>query len=277
MRYIHQLPDWPTFTWSTETLASALVEARHKQGRHLGRLESLGFDLRTEANLDVLTREVVKSSAIEGETLDEREVRSSIARGLGLDAGGLPEPGRDVDGFVEMMLDATQRSEAPLTSERLFDWHAALFPTGRSGMQRITVGAWRTAAGDPMQVVSGAIGRERVHFEAPAAGGLPSEIARFLAWFAAPPATDPLLRAGVAHLWVLTLHPFEDGNGRVARAIGEMALTQADGIKERFYSLSAQLEAERNAYYREVEAAQRGSVDVTRWLSWFLGCFTRAI
>jgi len=240
-------------------------------------MEALGFDLRSEAGLVVLTSDVVKSSAIEGETLDPNEVRSSLARRLGLDFGGLPRPGRDVEGVVEMLLDATRNAAAPLTKERLCAWHAALFPTGRSGLARITVGAWRTGESGPMHVVSGPVGHERVHFEAPAAGRLDAEMSRFLLEFEAPSTTDPVLRAGIAHLWFVTIHPFEDGNGRIARAIADLALARADGTKERFYSLSSQFEAERKSYYLELETAQRGELEITRWLEWFLGCLGRAI
>jgi len=240
-------------------------------------MEAFGFDLRAEASLTVLTSDVVNSSAIEGEVLNREEVRSSIARRLGLDVAGLPKPGRDVEGVVEMMLDATQNFEAPLTKERLFNWHAALFPTGRSGMGRITVGGWRPNEAGAMQVVSGPIGREKVHFEAPAAERLDSEMTALLGWFNAAPPLDPVLKAAVAHFWFVTIHPFEDGNGRIARAIADMALARADGTKERFYSMSAQIEVERKDYYRQLEAAQRGDLDITSWLTWFLGCLGRAI
>lgn len=240
-------------------------------------MEALGFELRSEANLSMLTADVVKSSAIEGEALDADEVRSSIARRLGLDAGGLPKASRNVDGVVEMMLDATQNFMAVLTEERLFGWHSALFPTGRSGMRPIAVGRWRTEEAGAMQVVSGPIGKEKVHFEAPEASRLDGEMKKFLAWFNARPDEDPVLRAGIAHLWFVTIHPFEDGNGRIARAIADMSLARADGTQERFYSMSSQIEAERKEYYRELEAAQRGDVDITKWLHWFLECLERAI
>ena len=275
--FVHERDSWPQFKWDAEVLSGPLASGRHKQGRLIGRMEALGSAVRSEANLVVMTREVVKSSAIEGETLNPDEVRSSIARRLGLDAGGLPKPSRDVDGIVEMMMDATSNFEAPLSKRRLFDWHAALFPTGRSGMNRIVVGGWRTAESGPMQVVSGPLGREKVHFQAPDADRLEGEMARFVRWFNAPPATDPVIKAAIAHFWFVTIHPFEDGNGRIARAIADMALARADGVNERFYSMSAQLEAERKDYYTELEAAQKGDVDITRWLSWFLGCLDRAI
>ncbi len=240
-------------------------------------MEALGFALRAEANLAALTREVLTTSAIEGERLDGAEVRSSLARRLGLDAAGLPPAGRAVEGIVEVMLDATRNFRAPLTAERLWAWHAALFPTGRRGMTRIAVGAWRRPEMEPMQVVSGPIGRERVHFEAPAADRLEREMTRFLQWFDQDAATDPVLKAGVAHFHFVTIHPFEDGNGRIARAVAEMMLARADGVGERYFSMSSQLEAERRDYYEALESAQRGGLDVTEWLTWFLGCLQRAL
>ncbi len=275
--YIHEKPEWPGFTWNGESLALLLASVRHKQGRLLGKMESLGFDLRTEASLSVLTSDVVKSSAIEGEALKPDEVRSSIARRLGLDIAGLPKAGRDVEGVVEMMLNATQNFTSRLTKTRLFDWHASLFPTGRNGMGKITVGAWRTKESGSMKVVSGPIGRERVHFEAPTADRLESEMASFIKWFNAPASVDPVLKAGIAHFWFVTIHPFEDGNGRIARAIADMALARADGTKERFYSMSSQIEAERKDYYLKLEFAQRGELDISNWLTWFLECLERAI
>jgi Fic family protein len=275
--YIHERRGWPEFTWDVEVLAARLGAVRHEQGRLLGKMESLGFDLRTEASAAVLTSDVVKSSEIEGETLDPREVRSSIARRLGLDVAGLPKAGRDVEGVVEMMLDGTRNFSTPLTRERLVAWHASLFPTGRNGMGRITVGAWRTQESGPMRVVSGPIGRETVHFEAPAADRLDAEMARFLDWFNVPPSVDPVLKAAIAHFWFVTIHPFEDGNGRIARAIADMALARADGTSDRFYSMSSQIAAERKEYYLTLEFAQKGDVDVTNWLVWFLDCLSRAI
>ncbi|MCA9265004.1 MAG: Fic family protein [Planctomycetales bacterium] len=277
MSYIHERAGWPGLTWNSEALVHQLAAVRHKQGRLLGRMESLGFDVRNEANLVVLTAEVVKSSAIEGETLDSAEVRSSIARRIGLDTAGLPRPGRDVEGVVEMMLDATQNHAEALTADRLFGWHSALFPTGRSGMSRIAVGQWRPEEAGPMQVVSGPIGRERVHFLAPCADRLAGEMDAFLDWFNGSDKIDPVLTAGVAHLWFVTIHPFEDGNGRIARAIADCALARADGVPQRYYSMSSQIEAERKDYYKELERAQRGGLDVTTWLGWFLGCLDRAI
>jgi len=277
MTSIHEQARWPAFSWDEGVLSAPLAAVRHRQGRHLGRMEALGFDLRTEATLLALVDEVVSSSAIEEQHLDPEEVRSSIARRLGLDVGGLRTPGRDVEGMVEVMLDATRSFAAPLTKERLFDWHAAIFPTGRSGMQRITVGAWRTTDSGPVQVVSGSVGRERVHFEAPDATRLEVEMAEFIAWFNGPPEIDPVLKAGLAHFWFVTIHPFEDGNGRLARAIADMALAQADRTDQRFYSMSASIESERSEYYRQLESAQQGGLDITVWLLWFLGCLDRAI
>ena len=276
MTWIHDSPEWPEFTWDVATLGRLLPSVRHKQGRHLGKMEALGFDLRTEAQVSVLTDEVVRSSAIEGEHLDPALVRSSIARQLGLDAAGLPALDRDVEGVVAMTLDATRNFDRPLTAERLFGWHAALFPTGRSGLNRITVGAWRTDETGPMQVVSGPPGRERVHFQAPAAARIEVEMKRFLEWFPAP-AIDPVLKAGVAHFWFVTIHPFDDGNGRIGRDIAELALAQADGTHERYYSMSSAIEAQRDQYYRRLKAAQRGSLDITIWLTWFVTCLDRSI
>ena len=240
-------------------------------------MEGLGFQLRAEASLTTLTSDVVKSSAIEGEHLDTDQVRSSIARRLGMDYAGTAQPSRDVEGVVEMMLDATQHYAKPLTPKRLFAWHASLFPTRRSGMRSITVGAWRSAEAGAMQVVSGPVGREKVHFEAPSADRLKREMAAFLDWFEKRSSTDPVLKAGLAHLWFVTIHPFEDGNGRVARAIADMALARAEETAERFYSMSAQLEKERKQYYLQLEQSQRGGLDVTSWLEWFLGCLGRAV
>ena len=277
MAYIHEQPDWPELTWDNDELAAPLAEVRHQQGRLLGKMETLGFDLRSEASLVVLTADVVNSSAIEGERLDPHEVRSSIARKLGLDVAGLPQPSRSVDGVVEMMLDATQQFQAPFTAKRLYGWHAALFPTGHSGIHRIDVGQWRTDQAGPMRVVSGAIGKERVHFQAPTADRLTEEMTRFLSWFNSTSDCDPVLKAALAHFWFVTIHPFEDGNGRIARAIADMALARADGSKDRFYSMSSQIEVERKEYYRQLEVAQRGELDVTAWLAWFVDCLSRAL
>ena len=274
---IYEYKAWPNFTWDVEALSSKLADIRYSQGHLLGRMEGLGFELRSEASLLMLTNDVVKSSAIEGEDLNPDEVRSSIAGRLGLDIAGLIPASRDVDGIVEMMLDATQSFSKPLTKSRLFDWHAALFPTGRSGMHRITVGGWRTKEAGAMQVVSGHIGGETIHFEAPDYKLLEKEMKIFLQWFANGCDTDPVIKAGIAHLWFVTVHPFEDGNGRIARAIGDMALARADGTTERFYSLSSQVESDRKEYYSQLERQQRGTLNITEFLLWFLGCLGRAI
>ncbi|MGL4637350.1 MAG: Fic family protein [Beijerinckiaceae bacterium] len=274
--YIHEREDWPEFRWSDAALSAQLAAVRHRQGRLIGHMAALGFSLQSEALLQTLTEDVLKSSDIEGEVLDKEKVRSSIARRLGLDIGALTPVDRHVEGVVEMMLDATQRYDKPLTKERLFDWHAALFPTGRSGISRIRVGAWRDGSAGPMQVVSGPIGRERVHFEAPAANKLDTEMAAFLKWFEAPTEIDPVIKAALAHLGFVTIHPFDDGNGRIARAIADMALARSEGSSQRFYSMSSQIRIERNAYYDMLEATQKGGMDVTAWLTWFLACLGRA-
>lgn len=274
--YIHEHKDWPKFTWNSEKLAGLLAEVRHRQGKMLGMMEALGFSIRAEAALDNLTLEVVKSSEIEGETLDVDQVRSSIARRLGMEISGLVPSDRNVDGVVEMMLDATQAYGQSLTEKRLYGWQAALFPTGRSGLHKITVGAWRTGKNGPMQVVSGAMGREKVHFEAPEASKLSKEMADFLDWFNTESNLDPVLKSAIAHLWFVTIHPFEDGNGRIARAIADMQLTRADKTPQRFYSMSAQIRIERNDYYNMLEKIQKSSLDITEWLEWFLSCLGRS-
>jgi Fic family protein len=275
--YIWQLPRWPDVTWSHERIAAPLAEARHRQGRLLGRMEALGFPLKAEATLQTLTQDVLKSSEIEGERLDPAQVRSSIARRLGIDIGALAPADRNVEGVVEMMLDATQHYDRSLTDERLFAWHAALFPTGRSGMAKIRVGMWRDDSAGPMQVTSGPVGKKRVHYEAPPAPRLAAEMSSFLAWFNREQAMDFVLKAAVAHLRFVTIHPFDDGNGRVARAIADMALARSERSSERFYSMSAQIRQERDAYYDVLEQTQKGSLDITAWIEWFLGCLSRAI
>ncbi len=275
--WIHEDPIWPRFTWNSEALSAQLANVRYQQGLLLGKMEGLGFDLKREASLCTLTNDVVKSSAIEGETLNPEEVRSSIARRLGIDVAGITPVSRNVEGIVEIMLDATQAFSMPLTKDRLFGWHAALFPTGRSGMVRITVGEWRTLDAGPMQVVSGPIGREKVHFEAPSADRLEKEMRLFLNWFENTHDIDPILKAGIAHLWFVSIHPFEDGNGRIGRAISDMALARADGVADRFYSLSTQIESERKDYYNQLEKQQRSSPEITAWLKWYLDCLGRAI
>ncbi len=275
--FIHEQTDWPQFRWQDERLAAALAGVRHRQGRLIGRMEGLGFELQAEAVLATLTQDVLKSSEIEGERLPADQVRSSIARRLGMDIGATASIDRHVEGVVEMMLDATRRYDAPLSKDRLFDWHAALFPTGRSGMRRIAVGAWRDDARGPMQVISGPIGKEKVHFLALAASRIDQEMQAFLDWLNAPSPFDAVLKAGLAHFWFVTIHPFDDGNGRIARAIADLALARSEGSAQRFYSMSAQIQLERNAYYEILERSQRGSLDITSWLAWFLGCLGRAI
>lgn len=275
--YIHQLDDWPAFRWDHAAVSGPLAAVRHRQGRLTGRMDALGFELRSEAVLETLTADVVKSSEIEGEILERSQVRSSIARRLGMDIGGLPPVDRNVEGVVEMTLDAVGAFDRPLTSERLFGWHAALFPTGRSGMLRIAVGRWRDEEAGPMQVVSGPFGREKVHFEAPPASRIAGEMAAFLDWFDSPDSLDPVLRAAIAHLWFVTVHPFEDGNGRIARAIGDMALARSEGSDQRFYSLSSQIRQDRKGYYEILERTQKGDLDITPWLLWFLACLDRAL
>ena len=273
-KYIHQQPDWPIFSWSTSTLARKLAAVHQHQGSLRGRMETLGFNLRSEAILRTLTLDVLKNSEIENEILNPEQVRSSIARRLGMDVGGLVPADRNVEGVVEMMLDATQHFDQPLTQERLFDWHAALFPTGRSGMQVIIVGYWRTG---PMQVVSGAYGRERVHFEAPEPAHIEREMNRFLDWYNHEHAIDPVLKAAMAHLWFVTIHPFDDGNGRIARTIADMQLARADNSSQRFYSMSAQIRTTRSSYYDCLEKTQTGTLDITGWLEWFLTCLDNAL
>src|SRR5436190_2693951 len=274
--YAHELQGWPRFHWNREQLAEPLAAVRHQQGRLIGHMEALGFNLRQEGVLQTLTADVLKSSEIEGEKLDAEQVRSSIARRLGVDIGALKPAGRHVEGIVEMMLDATRRYDQPLTAERLFSWHAALFPTGRSGLTK-SPGAWRDDRTGPMQVVSGPAGKEHVHFQAPPASRLDGDMRAFLEWFKAKAGVDPVLKAGLAHLWFVTVHPFDDGNGRIARAIADMALARSENSPQRFYSMSAQIRQERAAYYNILEETQKGTLDITPWMEWFLGCLGRAI
>lgn len=275
--YLWEKPAWPALTWDQKSLTSLLVKVSREQGRLLGKMEALGFELRSEAHLQTLTEDVVKSSEIEGEKLKREQVRSSIARRLGMEVGGLVPVDRNVEGVVEMMLDATSNFAAPLTEERLFAWHASLFPTGRSGMTRIRVGCWRDDNNDPMQVVSGSVGRESVHYQAPPAARVPDEMVKFLRWFEQSGDMDPLLIAGLAHLWLVTIHPFDDGNGRIARAIADMALARSENTGQRFYSMSAQIQHEHRDYYDMLEWTQKGDLDVTKWQDWFLNCLDRAI
>lgn len=275
--YIWQQDDWANFKWDDKEISYYLGKVRAIQGRLIGKMSLLGFDLKSSAELDTLTMEVTKSSEIEGEILDSEQVRSSIARHLGIDNSGLPQADRYIDGVVEVMIDATQNYLQPLTQERLFGWHAALFPTGRSGMHRITVGDWRKDEGGAMQVVSGAMGKEKVHYQAPDANDVPEEMENFLSWLNREDRTDPALRAAIAHLWFVTIHPFDDGNGRLARTIADMLLTRADGIPQRFYSMSAQIRKERKQYYEVLEKTQKSNLDITAWLIWFLDCLEAAL
>ncbi|MEO5775646.1 MAG: Fic family protein [Flavobacterium sp.] len=272
--YIYKQKKWPKFFWDADVISAILGEVRHKQGRIIGQMQALGFRVQEETMLKALTMDVIKSSEIEGELLNPEQVRSSIARRLGIEIAGAVAAERDVEGIVEMMLDATQQYKAPLTAERLFDWHAALFPTGRSGMYKIKTAAWRD---DLMQVTSGPMGKETVHFEAPSAEKIPGEMKFFLNWMEQEQELDPVLKAGVAHLWFVTIHPFEDGNGRITRAITDMQLARADKSPQRFYSMSTQIQEERNKYYDILESTQRGSLDITSWFKWFLDCLMRSM
>lgn len=275
--YIWQADDWPDWRYDLAALAGKLADVSRAQGQLLGRLAGAGMVLRDQASLAALTEDVIKTSEIEGERLDAASVRSSIARRLGVDIGALAPVDRHVEGVVEMVLDATARCEVPLSVERLCAWHAALFPTGHSGLMQIRAGTFRDDAKGPMQVVSGPFGRQRVHFEATPAEMLPAEMARMIDWFNFSRNDHPILKAGLAHLWLVTIHPFDDGNGRIARAVGDMLLARADGSKQRFYSLSAQIQRERSAYYDILERTQRGSLDVTEWLAWILDMLRSAI
>jgi Fic family protein len=275
--YIHQKKEWPNFKWDTDSILNLLSEARNLQGKLQGKIESLGFELRNEAQLDTLTLDVLKTSEIEGEFLHHNQVRSSIARKLGIEIAGSVESDRNVDGVVEMMIDATQNCFNPLTKKRLFAWHSALFPTGRSGMQKIITGSWRKDNSGPMQVVSGAMGKEKVHFEAPHSDLIKNELSVFLDWFNQENKIDIVLKAAIAHLWFVTIHPFDDGNGRITRALTDMLLAQSDKSNQRFYSMSAQIRIERKQYYEILEKTQRGNLNITNWLQWFLQCLINAL
>lgn len=276
--YIYQYKDWPRFTWDEAKLLPQLIEIRHRQGRLLGRMEALGFQLREEAVLQTMTLEIIKTSEIEGEKLDTEQVRSSVARKLGMDVAGLILADRNVEGIVDMIMDATQRYKEELNDERLFGWHSALFPIGRSGMYKIVVGNWRDNKPDsPMQVVSGTFGKEKVHFQAPDGDKVANEMEAFFTWFNSEFTLDPVLKSAITHLWFVTIHPFDNGNGRIARTIADMQLARADGTSQRFYSMSAQISQERNAYYKILEKTQKGRLDITEWIEWFLGCLDRSI
>lgn len=267
--YIHQYKDWTAFEWNNDELIQVLGEVRNQQGKLVGKLEILGFDLKEEANLMTLTEDVIKTSEIEGEILDKDQVRSSIARRLGIDIQGLIPSDRNVDGVVEMMIDATKNAYEPLTKDRLFGWHNLLFPTGRSGMYKIQVGNWREDIEGAMQVVSGAFGREKVHYEAPSSERVPYEMQQFLEWFNQENDLDSVLKSAVAHLWFVTIHPFDDGNGRIARTIADLQLTRSDGSNQRFYSMSSQIRKNRNSYYEILEDTQKGDQDITKWMKWY--------
>lgn len=275
--FIHQQDNWPNFRWNTDEFISLLSEARNLQGLLFGRMESLGFELKNEATLETLTLDVVKTSEIEGEILNSDQVRSSIARKLGIEIAASVESDRSVDGIVEVMIDATQNYFKPLSADRLFDWHAALFPTGRSGMYKIIVADWRKDSTGPMQVVSGAMGKEKVHFQAPNSSLLATEMKSFLDWFNEKGDIDLVLKAAIAHLWFVTIHPFDDGNGRIARTLTDMLLAQSDKSPQRFYSMSAQIRIERKQYYEILEKTQKGNLDITNWIKWFLNCLINAL
>ncbi|MBI6630746.1 Fic family protein [Pontibaca salina] len=275
--YIWEQSRWPSLTWDEGALAAPLVATRHEQGKLLGKMEAVGFDQREEAMLQTLTQDIVKTSEIEGENLDTQQVRSSIARRLGIDIGALPPVDRNVEGIVDVMLDATRKYQEPVTAERLFAWHGALFPTGRSGLSKIRVGDWRDDSSGPLQVVSGSYGRERIHFSAPPADRVPGEMTRFLDWLNAPSEMDPVIKAAIAHFWFVTIHPFEDGNGRIARAIADLALARSESVPHRYYSMSTQIQKERKAYYDLLEKTQKGDLDITSWILWFLVSLRHAI
>lgn len=278
MKYIHNHSNWPKFYWDQEKIAQTLVDVRHRQGLLVGKMNALGFSLRDEAILQTLTLDVLKTNEIEGEILNPEQVRSSIARRLGMPVAGLVPSDHNVDGVVEMILDATQKFDTQLSDERLFNWHAALFPTGRSGMYKITTGNWRKGDNCPMQIVSGPMGHERVHFEAPDSSVLENEMKIFLDWFNNKMEIDPVLKAAIAHLWFVTIHPFDDGNGRITRAITDMQLARADKTAQRFYSMSAQIQKERKLYYDILESTQKSDdLDITKWLEWFLACLNHAL
>lgn len=276
-RYIYQKKDWPSFSWDNEHLIAPLGEVRNLQGRLIGSMESLGFDLQSEASLETLTLDIIKTAEIEGEILNPEQVRSSLARRLGMDIVGSIPSDRNVDGVVDMMLDAIQNHNLSLSEDRLFGWHSSLFPTGKSGMYKIKVGTYRDDSEGPMQVISGAMGKEKVHFQAPSSNEIKKEMDLLFKWINNENNIDPVLKAGIAHFWFITIHPFEDGNGRIARAITDLLLTRADGVTQRYYSMSAQIQKERNSYYNILETSQKGTLDITNWLGWFLNCLTNSL
>lgn len=275
--YIHLQEGWPGFYWDSDQLLNVLTRVRHKQGLLKGKMEMMGFERQSETTWQTVTDDVLKSTEIEGEFLNPEQVRSSVARQLGMKKPGLIKSDRDVDGVVEMMLDATQNFDKKLNKQRLFGWHAALFPTGYSGMRKITVGSWRTGSKGPMQVVSGVLGKEKVHFVAPDAKRVNEEMKLFFFWFNNKHQIDAVISSAIAHLWFVTIHPFDDGNGRIARALADMLLTRSDGDAHRFYSMSAQIRNERKAYYEILEKTQKGNLDITEWLMWYLKCLERSL
>lgn len=278
MPYVWQNKTWPCFTWQSDPLVKPLGETRLLQGKIMTQAKMLGFELGREAQANLITEEAVKTAAIEGETLNPVLVRSSVAKQLGLPMAGLPAPERSVDGLVEVLINATSHYHKPLTLKRIKGWHAALFPTGYSGMHKIRVGRWRHD--DPMRVVSGPIGHEVVHFEAPPSKNVETEMTTFLQWWnqsLKEKRVEGVLRAGIAHFYFVTIHPFEDGNGRIARALTDMALAQDEKMATRFYSLSSQIMADRDDYYRILEKTQRGNGDITEWLAWFIACLEKAM
>lgn len=275
--YLYNNQNWPIFEWNSEKLLPLLAYVRNRQGKLIGKMGALGFELQNEANLEILTIEILKSTEIEGEFLDREQVRSSIARRLGLDISGLVYSERNVDGIVDLMLDATKKYDKELTKERLFSWHASLFPAGQSGMYKIITGNWREDSTGPMQVVSGVLGKEKVHYQAPPANKIENEMQIFFDWFNLEQNIDPVLKAAIAHLWFVMLHPFENGNGRISRALSDMLLARSDEQSYRFYSMSTQIRKERNSYYDILEKTQKGSLDITNWLEWFLNSLLHSI
>lgn len=275
--YIHQKKDWPQFKWSNEVVMTLLGKVRNLQGKVVGKMENLGFELKSEAVLSTLTLDVIKSTEIEGEILNPEQVRSSVARRLGMEIEDSVFSERDVDGVVDMLIDASQNFKSELTADRLFGWHSSLFPTGRSGMYKVTVGDWRKDSTGPMQVVSGAMGKEKVHFEAPSSEIVETEMISFVNWFNSEQNLDLVIKAGIAHLWFITIHPFEDGNGRISRALTDLLLARADGISQRYYSMSSQIRVDRKEYYNTLEKTQQGTLDITLWLEWFLNCLIKAL
>lgn len=275
--YIYNHPDWPSFKWDSEQLLPLLASVRNRQGKLIGKMGALGFELRDQANLEILTHEITKSSEIEGELLDKDQVRSSIARRLGLEISGLVYSERNVDGIVDMMIDATKNFDKELNKERLFSWHAAMFPTRQSGMYKIITGTWRDDSTGPMQVVSGALGKEKVHYQAPPAIQVDNEMKIFFDWFNSERKLDLVLKSAIAHLWFVTIHPFEDGNGRISRALSDMLLARSDEQSNRFYSMSSQIRKERNAYYDILEKTQKSDLDITNWLEWYFNSLLHSI